>query len=132
MPNKRELSHKYLEGKTKYEFCPRCVRRMEEEGENWKEKLRPLKYVVTEEPIQKQDGSFWKCIDSHYECSKCGATNITVETFRLYYCCRADGTKYNEPPKEPGSIWNQAKNCFVPAKWNQKLQKWEEIIDNKA
>jgi len=25
MPNKRELSHKYLEGKTKYEFCPYCV-----------------------------------------------------------------------------------------------------------
>lgn len=25
MANKRELSHKYLEGKTKYEFCPYCV-----------------------------------------------------------------------------------------------------------
>ena len=128
--NKRELSHKYLEGKTKYEFCPYCVNKLELEGENWHEKLKPLKLVKTAEPIPQKDGSYIDYIDSHYECLKCGAANITAETFRMYYCVRSDGTRYNEPPKEPGKIWNRNKNCFVPAKWNNLLQKWEEIIDN--
>ena len=128
--NKRELSHKYLEGKTKYEFCPYCVNKLELEGENWYEKLKPLKLVKTAEPIPQKDGSYIDYIDSHYECLKCGAANITAETFRMYYCVRSDGTRYNEPPKEPGKIWNRNKNCFVPAKWNNLLQKWEEIIDN--
>ena len=130
--NKRELSYKYLEGKTKYEFCPYCVKKCEEEGENWKEKLKPLKYVKTAEAIKQNDGSFVEYFDSHYECIRCGAANITAETFRMYYCARSDGTRYTEPPKEPGKVWSKEKRCLVPAKWNNVLQKWEEIIDKQA
>ena len=128
MPNKRELSSKYLTGKTKYEFCPHCVKKMEEEGVDWKEKLKPLKMVKTAEPIKRQDGTYWDYVDTHYECIRCGAANITTETFRMYYCARSDGTKYNEPPREPGMVWSKEKGCLVPAKWNNVTQRWEEII----
>lgn len=130
MPNKRELSHKYLEGKSKYDYCPYCVKKMEEEGVDWKEKLKPLKLVKTAEPIKREDGTYWDYIDSHYECIRCDAMNITTETFRMYYCARSDGSRYTEPPKEPGTVWSKEKGCLVPAKWNNQLQKWEEIIDN--
>ena len=86
MPNKRELSSKYLAGKTKYEFCPYCIKKMEEEGVDWKEKLKPLKYVVTSEAIKQSDGSYMNYIDSHYECFRCGNTNITTQTFVKFYC----------------------------------------------
>ena len=132
MSNKREISHKYLEGKTKYEFCPYCVKQMEQEGINWKEKLKPLKLVKTAEAIKQNDGSYIEYVDSHYECIKCGAANINTETFRMYYCARADGTKYNEPPKEPGKVWDKQKGCLVPAKWNNLTQMWEKIIDKQA
>ena len=59
------------------------------------------------------------------------AENITAETFRLYYCARPDGTRYNEPPKEPGTVWSKEKGRLVPAKWNNVEQKWEEIIDKQ-
>ena len=131
MANKREISHKYLSGKTKYEFCPYCIKKMEEEGVDWKEKLKPLKLVKTAEPIKREDGTYWDYIDTHYECIRCGAMNITAETFRMYYCARSDGTRYNEPPKEPGMIFSKDKNKMVPAKWNNVTHKWEEILDNK-
>ena len=127
MPNKRELSHKYLEGKTKYEFCPYCVKKCEEEGENWKEKLKPLKFVRTAEPVQQADGTYRDYIDSHRDC----VSNITTDTFRMYYCARSDGTRYTEPPKEPGTVWSKEKGCLVPAKWNNITQMWEEIIDKQ-
>ena len=132
MPNKRELSYKYLEGKTKYEFCPHCIKKCEEEGENWKEKLKPLKLVKTAEPVQRKDGTYWEYIDFHYECIRCGASNINTETFRMYYCARSDGTRYTEPPKEPGQVWSKEKGCLVPAKWNNLTQMWEEILDKQA
>ena len=131
MANKRIISQKYLSGKTKYEFCPYCVKKLEEEGEDWKEKLKPLKVVKTAEPIQRKDGTYWDYIDFHYECIKCGSTNITPDTFRMYYCARSDGTSYRDPPKEPGSVYSKEKGCLVPAKWNNVEQKWEEIIDNR-
>lgn len=130
MANKRELSHKYLEGKSKYDYCPYCVKKMEEEGVDWKEKLKPLKLVKTAEPIKREDGTYWDYIDSHYECIRCGAMNITTETFRMYYCARSDGSRYTEPPKEPGLVYSREKKKMVPAKWNNVLLKWEEIIDN--
>ena len=128
--NKRELSHKYLEGKTKYEFCPHCIKKMEEEGIDWKEKLKPLKLVTTAESIKRDDGTYYDNIESHYECIRCGAANINTETFRMYYCARSDGTRYTEPPKEPGLVYSKTKGRLVPAKWNNQFQKWEEIIDN--
>ena len=97
MANKREISHLYLPGKTKYEFCPHCIKKMEEEGVDWKEKLKPLKFVKTAEPVKCEDGTYRDYIDSHYECIRCGVMNITTETFRMYYCARSDGTKYTEP-----------------------------------
>lgn len=129
MGNKREISHKYLEGKSKYEFCPWCVNEMEQNGINWQEKLRPLKLVVTAEAMKLSDGTYRDYVEKHYECIKCGRSNITEKTFVLHYCERYDGTKFNELPKEPGSIWSKEKNKFVPAKWNQVKQDWEEILD---
>ena len=131
MPNKRELSHKYLEGKTKYDYCPFCVQKMEQSGENWKERLKPLKYVVTAEPIKQADGTYRDYVDSHCECLKCGNTNITDKTFLIFYCCRSDGTKYNEPRKEPATIWSKEKNTWVYAKWNTQKGDWEEILDKQ-
>lgn len=130
MANKRIISTKYLQGKSRYIYCPFCVQKAEEDGINWQEKLFPLKYVVTAEPIKNKDGSFWDYIDSHYECSKCGNTNITTKTFMMFYCERFDGTKYNEPPKSPRKMWSKEKNKLVPFSWNNELRKWEEILDN--
>lgn len=130
MPNKRILSFKYLEGKSKYEFCPHCVKKCEESGENYKEKLKPMKLVKTAEPIKQEDGTYRDYVDSHYECIHCGAANINTDTFRAYYCARSDGTRYNEPPKEPGTVWSKTKNKLVPARWNQSRGMWEEILDN--
>lgn len=131
MPNKREISHKYLEGKTKYDYCPFCVQKMEQSGENWRERLKPLKWVKTAEPIKQDDGSYRDYIDTHCECLNCGNTNITPKTFLIFYCRRYDGTKFNEPPKEPGTVWSMTKNKLVPAAWNGKLQRWEEILDKQ-
>ncbi|MBO6105856.1 MAG: hypothetical protein J6O99_08155 [Methanobrevibacter sp.] len=129
MANKRIISQKYLQGKSKYVYCPFCVKKAEEEGIDWKEKLFPLRYVVTAEPIQNKDGTYWDYIDTHYECSKCGNTNITVKTFMIFYCERYDGARFNEPPKEPFMRWNAEKNKMVPSRWNQAERKWEEILD---
>lgn len=129
MANKRIISTKYLQGKSRYIYCPFCVQKAEEDGIDWKEKLFPLKYVVTAEPIQNKDGSYWDLIDTHYECSKCGNTNITTKTFMMFYCERFDGTKYNEPPKTPRMMWSKTRNKLVPFEWNQQLRVWEEIID---
>ena len=129
MANKREIYFKYLDGSSKYDYCPYCVRKCEEEGQNYKERLKPLKYVKTADPIKRSDGTYWDFIDFHYECLRCGAINITVKTFEIFYTCRYDGTKINEPPKEPGLVWSKEKERLVPAKWNHQLEKWEEIID---
>ena len=135
MANKREVSHKYLSGKSRYDYCPFCVKQIEEEGiTDWlsKEKLKPLKRIETVEPILQSDGSYREYYDHHYECIKCGNTNINTNTFYFFYCRRADGTKYNEPRKEPGLVWSKTKDCLVPAKWNNQKQCWEEIIDNSG
>ena len=129
MANKREVSHKYLQGEIKYDYCPWCVQKMEQEGINWKERLKPLKFVTTAEPIKREDGTYWDYFDTHYECSNCNAMNINVNTFMVVYCMRYDGTKFNEPRKEPGLVWSKEKDCLVPAKWNQVQKKWEEITD---
>ncbi len=130
MSNKRELSHKYLEGKTRYDYCPHCVREIEQEGiSDWlsKGKLKPLKMVKIAESIANGDGTYREVVETHYECIKCGFSNIKDNIFVLYYCCRADGTKYNEPPKEPGSVWSMEKRALVPAKYNSQTKTWEEI-----
>ena len=130
--NKRIISSKILSRGNKYNYCPWCMKKWQDEGggKDWAEKLPTLKLVKLAEPIQEKDGSIREVITEHYECIKCGASNITENTFVVMYCCRADGTKYNEPPKEPGTVWSKTKNCLVPAKWDQLNRKWVEIIDN--
>lgn len=99
--NKRIISRKQLEGKTKYEYCPWCVTELENEGKDWKELLRPLFRVKTAEPFLNEKGDYTgkDIVETHYECSRCKSERITVDTFVRQYCCRADGTKYTEPPK---------------------------------
>lgn len=94
------LNKKMLTDDNKYHFCPYCVRELEKEGQNYKEILKPLWKITTVEGIKREDGSFMDYIDTHYECTRCHNDRITVDSFRLAYTCRPDGTKWNEPPKD--------------------------------
>ena len=132
MANKLIISQTYLQGKSKYIYCPFCLKQMEQDGISWEDKLKPLKFVKTAEPIKRADGSYWDYIDFHYECSKCGNTNITTNTFINFYCERYDGTSFNEPRKEPGLVWSKTKDKLVPAKWNIEKRCWEEILDKSV
>ncbi len=124
----RIISRTYMGEDSKYNYCPHCVKELEVEGKNYKEILKPLVRVKTGEPVKRPDGSYWEYEDEHYECSRCGSTRITVDTFRRIYTVRADGTKWNEPPKSPSTIWNIEKGKFVKADWDSVNQKW---IENK-
>lgn len=127
MSNIREISKKYLSGETKYSFCPFCVQELEHEGKNYKEMLKPLVLIKTVEQIKNKDGTYSEYYDQHYECSRCQNRKITTETFRLFYTCRSDGTKWNELPKEPGTVWDNELKKLVPARWNSVKRVWEKI-----
>lgn len=98
--NKKILSKKYLEGENKYCYCPYCIRRLENEGKNWQDHLSPLVKITDCESIEISKGVFRDYVSSHFECVRCGNTNITENDFVRFYCQRPDGTKYTEPPKE--------------------------------
>lgn len=130
MENIKEVSKKMMSGDTKYSYCPYCVAKAQKEGVKYKDVLRPL-MVITYSIYQKDANGNGKLFyDEKYRCSNCNSDRITVDTFRLFYTCRSDGTRWNERPIEPGSIWSIEKNCFVPAKWDDVNFKWVEI-DNQ-
>lgn len=78
-----------IDTESKYSYCPYCVEELTKCGKNYKEVLRPL-YVVTDcLYVPEKDGSFRKIVDTHYECTRCGNTNITVKSFMAKYCEKA-------------------------------------------
>lgn len=123
--NKRVISTKYLSGNTKYCYCPYCVNDAELQGKDYKECVKPLRQITVENTIVLENGSK-KGIESYWECMKC-SRKITTDTFRNFYTCRYDGTKWNQLPNEPGLVYSPIKKELVPAKWNQIDKKWEEI-----
>lgn len=96
------IAQKRLTGETKYDFCPTCLADCEKYGKD-KSGLQPLFYVTTLEELDKTDNNGQpykkKIFDNFYRCSKCNA-KYTVDDFRILYTCRADKTKWTEPPKE--------------------------------
>lgn len=99
---KKIISRKQLSGNSRYDYCPYCVKELEHEGQEWQKTLRPLFQIITAEPMKTADGK-WAgrdYIDTHYECGMCKSERITTETFVRVYCCRFDGTKYTESPRE--------------------------------
>lgn len=131
MGNITIISKKYLDDSTKYSYCPHCLVELQNDGKDFKNILKPLVLIKTKEALKNSDGSFTDYYDEHYECQRCGLQRITTNTFVNTYCCRSDGTKYNEPPKEPGTVWSKEQNKLVPAKWNSVNQRWEEIKEEK-
>lgn len=95
---KKIIFRKQMEGATKYDYCPYCVKELENDGKSWRETLRPLLRVKTAEEIYDENGNYTgkDIIDTHYECSRCHSERITVDTFVREYCCRPDGKKYGE------------------------------------
>jgi len=127
MENIKEVGKKYLSGEDKYSYCPYCVKKAENEGKKYKDFLKPLIVVTYSVYMKTPDGQGKLFYEDKYRCPNCNSDRITVDTFRLFYTCRSDGTKWNERPIEPGSIWSIEKNCFVPAKWDDVNFKWVEI-----
>lgn len=83
MPNAKLVSRKQMNPEGDYSYCPYCRSEAEAEGKNYKEVLPPLFKVVT----AKWDNEVEReILDTHYECPKCKAADITVETFLKVYC----------------------------------------------
>lgn len=138
--NKKQISSKYLKGDSIYHYCPFCVHELKKQGINWKDELKkkeedrygglkPMKSVLLAEPIKQPDGTWRDNQEWHYECGKCGNTNITEKTFLIFYARRFDGSKYNERPVEPGTVWSKEKECLVPAFYDDRTGTWHERID---
>ena len=127
----KEVGKKYLSGETKYHYCPFCVSRLAKEGRNYKDTLKPLVMITYSVYVKTNDGLGKLFYEDKYKCLNCGTDRINTETYRLFYTRRYDGTKWNERPIEPGSVWSQAKQKLVPAKWNDAKLEWEEIPETE-
>lgn len=89
--NKTILSRKQLEDvENKYSYCPYCVEELNKCGRDYKSILKPLYLVTVAEPIPVGDGTYRDIVDKHWECTRCGNTNITVKTFVSKYCAKVE------------------------------------------
>lgn len=79
----RIISRKRTSGETKYSYCPYCVRELEADEKDYKEVLQPLFRVLTGTYMGEGKRDL---LEEHYECSRCGKKNITVENFLEVYC----------------------------------------------
>jgi len=94
--NITQLGRKYLEGNSKYDYCPHCVQEAKQKGLDYKEYCKPVALVTTCEYFPQYEKQVF---DKHYECVKCGR-KMSEWDWVVAYCMRADGTKYNEPKKQ--------------------------------
>ena len=133
MNNIRIVSVGYLSDNDKYSYCPYCVHELEIEGKNYKELLKPLKWVKTAESIQVSKGVFKDYLDKHYECTRCGNQRISPDTFSNIYgdeksVLRAKGLLINDETL----IYSSEKNCMVDAYWDNINKKYVEKSQNNA
>lgn len=77
------ISRKRMSGESKYSYCPYCVTELEAEEKDYKEILQPLFKVLTGTYVGEGKRDL---LEEHYECSRCGNKNITVDTFLNVYC----------------------------------------------
>ena len=75
-----QLYKTQLQGKTKYSYCPYCVRELREK---YPETLSPL-FIVTYKIIQKTEGRTFNSIDKAFECDCC-KRQMNIDTFSACY-----------------------------------------------
>jgi hypothetical protein len=80
MSNSKIIKRIAMDGKTKYSYCPHCVKKQEEAGKSWEE-LPPLfkLIMVTYDPEVKRE-----IPETKYECPKCHQVS-DLETFIKFY-----------------------------------------------
>lgn len=96
------IQKKKLTTESKFSYCPYCFKDFKEyAGMTYKDALPKLIYIKKMLQWNTEEG-ICKSWEEVYFCEKCGRNRITSEDFRKLFCCRADGTKYTEPPMEKG------------------------------
>lgn len=133
MNNIRIVSTGYLSEGDKLSYCPYCIKELEHEGKEYKDVLKPLKWVKTAESIQVSKGEYKDYFDKHYECSRCGNQRISPDTFSRIYgdeksVLRAKGV----PFEDITTVWNKELNCMVEAKWDSSKRKYVEVSQNNT
>ena len=83
MANIKIIQRRQLDAEGRYNYCPDCARKLKAEGKEIKDNLPPLFSVVTAEYMPQCDKEY---ISEHFECTRCGNKNITLETFYNAYC----------------------------------------------
>lgn len=123
--NKRLIRFGYLTAESVLSYCPYCVQELRNEGRDYKEVLKPLKWVKTAEPILQKDKTYEDYYDIHYECSRCQNTRITPDTFSTIY---GDYNSVLRSKRLPISgtftIWNAEKRNWIKAKWDHLNQRY--------
>lgn len=123
--NNRIISKKTLSGNTKYEYCPYCLKKCEENGQNYKEKIKPMVKIVMGVPTLQKDNKYAESIEEVYECLCCQRANITPDDFSLVFgdknsVFRAKGV----PFEERTTIWDSEKRTLVPAHWDNAVKNY--------
>ncbi|MCQ2587951.1 MAG: hypothetical protein MJ174_07535 [Treponema sp.] len=94
--NERFISKKRLSAGNKYNYCPYCVKELEEAGKPYTDVLLPLWKLVTARPVERQDGTTKDCFYSSYICERCKRKNLDTKDFMIVYCRKADHSLYTE------------------------------------
>lgn len=103
MSNRRFIGKRQLEAVSKYSYCPYCIKECKEKDVNYQDVLKPIHIYKMLDSIKKDDGTYRGFVDEIYFCERCNR-ELSVEVFRLAYTCRADGSRWNEPPRRTNNV----------------------------
>lgn len=128
----RIVSQGYLSENEKFSYCPHCVQELEIEGKDYKEILKPLKWVRTCEQVEIGKGNFEDYFDVHYECSRCGNQRISPDTFSNIYGDKNSVLRSKRLPIDGVfRIWSSEKQDFVDGVWDKDKNNYIELDSQK-